>query len=113
MRHGRQMFWLVLAGGLIAGSGATTTASLRLTHGGTTRYVHLGERVVTPPTIDAVPFDDDPPGGVALQSGGTRYVPCGVDRSHLAARAPVTTRNPPAPHRLKLPSPAGDDVPAH
>jgi hypothetical protein len=116
MRWSRQLTWLCLAGGLLSASVAVAATvgpqSARRHPIPVSGYQGVAFSV---PSILADPLDDDDGDDV---QGRARLAPI-VQRSAVEAawpepappRAPVTTCNRPAPRRLKVPAPSGDDVP--
>lgn len=115
MRLSRQVMWIGLAGVLVCASTAVTRASLRLTQRRSIETPGWCDRALASPAVTAVdPFDDEDASGIlGTDRGIVRVSTRSFEHALVANRAPVTTRNRPAPHRLKLPSPVGDDVPAH
>ena len=117
MRFSRQVVWLVLAGALLGASVVASRASIRVTRSREGTTPHCSTQ---PPgqVVVGIPFplddDDDPSSDAPGPGRGTlRPPPRVAHHPVVAGRAPVTTRNRPTPPHRKLPSPAGDDVPAH
>lgn len=111
MRWPRQLALIWLAGVLCTGA-LVAQANQR----GTRRHLAPSSgcenATSAVPAPEADPLDDDAPG----QAGAVRVSPHGsLEVSHLdpaSPRPPLTARNRPAPRRLKIPAPSGDDTPA-
>src|SRR5512134_420754 len=111
MRWARQFVWIWLAGWLLGPATLVAHAGQRGAWSRRPLSSHC-EKVVWPaPWLDVDPFDDDVPGDVDPACTPPRLVFEAFSPDPALSRAPVTVRNRPAPRRLKVPAPSGEDAP--
>jgi hypothetical protein len=113
MRYRRQAVWVwvLVVGALWSGGGVTTRrAGLQAPGSREPQRLHS---TAAPPLQVVAAVDDDPSDAVGPGRGRLRPALRAPRHPVVVSHAPLAERNRPVLTRLKLPSPGGDDLPAH